>query len=93
MLRPDYPCSELDVRLVWQYREEATYYATLAAKYEEAAHHPLSPVTADPPSPVQFTQPQVMRLMKRKLRLSEAITLINGKVDPRKRGDGDERSE
>ncbi len=93
LLRPDYECSELDVLCVRQYRQEATYYAALTAKYEEAARHPLSPVTADPPSPVRVTQPEVMRLTKRRLDPSEAMRLINGKVDPRKRGDGDERSE
>ena len=78
LLKPDYGRSELDVRAMRQYREEVTYYAALMAKYEGAAHHPLSPVAPDPRPPMPVSQAEVMRLSSRKIDLSEAMRLTNG---------------
>jgi hypothetical protein len=94
--RPDYPCSELDLRSVREHQEYAAYYAALTAKFEQAARHPLSPVAPDPPPPVRvpgLSQPEGMKLVNRKVDPSEVMKLIKRRVDPSKRGDGDERAE
>ena len=96
LTRPDYPCSELDLRSVRQYQEDVAYYAALTAKYEEAARQPLYPVVADPPPPASvpgLSLPEGMRLMKRRLDPSEVMSVINRKVDPSKRRNDDERTE
>jgi hypothetical protein len=78
LLRPNYPRTKLDARFLAQYRREATYYAGLRAKYEEATRHPLFPVAPDPPPPERVSQ----------LEIDEQL-----KADLRKQGHGDERSE